>query len=151
LIQEIAKYPKFRKFIDEFQVNNLNSMDPRFLQAILGYSLNWHTFKPIFENLGFAFEIDHKDPVLTDGIYINKIENKFQLRILADSKQVYDGILSENELLYKISDHYNELMRASRSSEVNNQITKFEWRAINTIRKIKKLRYGRIIKLKKRN
>lgn len=151
LIREIAKYPKFRKFTEEFKVNNLISLDPRFLQAILGYLLNWHTFKPIFENLGFAFEIDPKDPVLTDGIYINEIENKFQIRILADSKQIYDGILSENELLYKISDHYNELMRASRSSEVNNQITKFEWRAIKTIRKIKKLRYGRIIKLKKRN
>ena len=150
LIQEIAKYPKFWKFIDEFKVNNLNSMDPRFLQAILGYSLNWHTFKHIFEYLGLAFEIDPKDPGLTDGIYINKIESKFQLSILARSKKIYDGILSENELLYKVSDYYNELMRNSRSLEVNNEITKFEWRAINIIRKVKKLRYGRIIKFKKR-
>jgi glycosyltransferase involved in cell wall biosynthesis len=151
LIQEIAKYPKFQKSIDEFKVNNLNSIDPRFLQVILGYSLSWQTFKDIFENAGFVFEIDSKVPDIRDGIHVHKIENKFQLRILARGKQIFDGILGENELLYKISDYYNEIMRDIRSLEVNNQITKFEWRAINTIRKIKKFRYGRTIKHKKRD
>jgi glycosyltransferase involved in cell wall biosynthesis len=150
LMQEIAKHPKFQKSIEVFKVNNLNSMDPRFLQAILGYSLSWRTFKYFFEDLGFAFEIDLKYPELRDGIYIYKTENKFQLRILSQGKQIYEGILSENDLLYKISDYYNEIMRDIRNLEVDNQITKFEWRAVNTIRKIKKLRYGKTVKLKRR-
>jgi glycosyltransferase involved in cell wall biosynthesis len=151
LIQEIANHPKFQKSIDEFKVNNLNSIDPRFLQVILGYSLSWQTFKDIFENAGFAFEIDSKAPNIRNGIHVHKIENKFQLRILAHGKQIFLGILSENDLLYKISDYYNEIMRDIRSLEVNNQITKFEWRVVNAIRKIKKLRYGRTIKFKKRD
>jgi S-layer protein (TIGR01564 family) len=116
----------------------------------LGYSLSWQSFKDVFENAGFAFEIDSKVPEVRDGIHVHKIENKFQLRILAHGKQIFDGILSENELFYKISDYYNEIMRDIRSLEVNNQITKIEWRAVNTIRKIKKLRYGKTIKLKRR-
>jgi glycosyltransferase involved in cell wall biosynthesis len=151
LVQEISKYSKFQRSAEKFKINSLNSIDPRFLQAILGYSLNWQTFKDIFEKLGFAFEIDSHDSILRDGIFVHKIEDKFQLIIISHGTKIFEGILSESELLYKISDHYNEIMRDLRSFEVSNQITKFEWRAVNVIRKIKKLRYGRTIRLKKKN
>ena len=151
LIQEISKYSKFQRLVEGFRINRLNSIDPRFLQVILGYSLNWKTFKDIFEKAGFTFEIDSHDPGLSDGVFIQKIEDKFQLKIFLHGKKNFEGILSESELLYKISDHYNEIMRDLRSFEVNNQITKFEWRAVNAIRKIKKLRYGRTIRIKNKN
>ncbi len=151
LFQEISKYSKFEKSIKHFKIKYLNSIDPRFLQAILGYTLDWQIFKDPFKNAGFTFEIDSQDPGFRDGVYVQKTESKFQLRIFSHGKKIFEGILSESELLYKISDYYNEIMRDIRSSEVNNQITKFEWRAVNAIRKIKKLRYGRTIKLRKKN
>lgn len=151
LIQEISQYPKFQRLVEDFKINRLNSIDPKFLQAILGYTLDWQIFKDPFKIAGFTFEIDSQDPGFRDGVYVQKAEDKFQLRIFSHGKKIFEGILSEGELLYKISDFYNEIMRDVRSLEVNNQITKFEWRAVSTIRKIRKLRYGRTIKLRKKN
>ena len=110
-----------------------------------------NAFLAIFEKVGFTFEIDSHNPGSSDGVFVQKVEDKFQLRIFSHGKKIFEGILSESELLYKISEHYNELMRDLRSFEVNNQITKFEWKAVNVVRKIKKLRYGRTIRLKKKN
>ena len=105
----------------------------------------------IFEKLGYSFDIDSQESNIFNGISIDRIEGEFLLRIYSGGKASFESLLNERQLLYRISDYYNEIMRDIRSLEVNNQITKFEWRVVNTIRKIKKFHYGRTIKLKKRD
>ncbi|MEI7560924.1 MAG: glycosyltransferase [Actinomycetes bacterium] len=148
LIQELSKYTKYQKIINEIEIKKLESIDPRFLQAMTGLTLQWISFKNIFEKLDLVFKIDSDDLTANDGMLIQISKNNFLLKIFSENKLVFEDLLNESELLNKILDYYNEIMRDKRRSEIDDQITPFEWRVVNTVRKIRKLRYGKTFNFK---
>jgi hypothetical protein len=151
LIQELSKYSNFQKITSGFKIDRLESVDPRFIQAITGSILHWIDFKNIFEKLGLAFEVESNESEASDGLLIQKKENNFLLRIFSENKLIFEGLLSESELQNKILDYYNEIMRYKRKFEIENDITPLEWRVVSIIRKVKRLRYRKSIKLKSEN
>jgi hypothetical protein len=130
------------------EIKKLESIDPRFLQAMTGSTMQWISFKNIFEKLGLVFKIDSDDLIANDGMLIQINKNNFLLKIYSENKLVFEDLLNESELLNKILDYYNEIMRDKRRSEIDDQITSFEWRVVNTLRKIRKLRYGKTFNFK---
>lgn len=142
LILEITENSKYSSVVEDFKRDLLHFVDPRFLQAIIGYDLKISDFKIVFKLFDLDFEVNPIKPRTVNGINIYKHLDHFLLSIYLDGEKTVSKFSTEKELIYALLEFYNDIGRVKRGLEITTEITDFERRAIKLIRRIKKFRNG---------